>query len=276
MLWREIGGHYTHSFETNFGHIAIGGNLKYLSGIEALGIETTRTSELKRLSTDEISAETVNLIIMGTTTAIDLDDNFGKSAKGTGLGMDIGVSFVFEDYEDDYKLKLGLAINDIGSITFDEGVEGHVLESNNRTIFNKQDYLELTGIRDIVNRASNNILGNPSASLDPSISQIKMGLPTSLVLNADYKVMDQVYVGAVMVQRLPKTKIGLSSPKNVLRNPPVVIGACQKRFQSTSGPATSAYEKGNKRCIAASPGSSVSAEIPSRQGSSSVRKRILK
>ena len=209
MLWREIGGHYTHCFETNFGHIAIGGNLKYLSGIEALGIETTRTSELKRLSPDEISAETVNLSIMGTTTAIDLDDNFGKSAKGTGLGMDIGVSFVFEDYEDDYKLKLGLAINDIGSITFDEGVEGHVLESNNRTIFNKQDYLELTGIRDIVNRASNNILGNPSASLDPSISQIKMGLPTSLVLNADYKVMDQVYVGAVMVQRLPKTKIGL-------------------------------------------------------------------
>jgi len=209
MLWREIGGHYAHSIETSFGEISVGGNLKYLSGMEAISFETTRTAELKRLSPDEVSSETANILLRGTTSAFDLGDDFGKSAKGSGFGVDIGLSMVFSDYEDDYKLKLGLAINDIGSITFDQGVEGHAFQSNNQTIYNKQDYLQLTGIRDLIFRASNNILGDPAASLDPAISTFKMGLPTSLVLNADYKVMEQVYVGAALVQRLPKSQIGL-------------------------------------------------------------------
>ena len=74
---------------------------------------------------------------------------------------------------------------------------------------------------------------------------------------------------------MPKKEMGLSSPMSVLRNPPVVIGAGRKRFQRSSGPGTDAYDKGKRRRTAASPGSSVFAEIPSRQRRPSVCKRIL-
>ncbi len=208
-LWREIGIHYTHTVTTSFGEVSIGANLKYLGGMEALSLETTRTAKLKRISVDEITAATANIEFVGTSAAIDLDDNFGKQVNGNGFGIDIGLSMTIDDYEDDYKLKVGLALNDVGSISFDKGIEGHSFQSNSLTIFDKQDYLQLTGIRDIVNRSSNNILGDPNASLDPSVNTLKIGLPTSIVINADYKVMDNVYIGAVMVQRFPKTQIRL-------------------------------------------------------------------
>jgi len=209
MLWREIGGHYAYSKETNFGKISIGGNLKYLSGIEGIAFETTRTSELKRLSVDELSVEALSMNLVGTRAIIEGNDDFGKRSKGSGFGGDIGVTLSFEDYVDDYKLKVGLAINDIGNIKFDRDVERHSIASNTPTIFNKQDYLELSGIQDLISRASNSVLNDPTASFDLATTSFKLGLPTSIVLNADYRVMDNVYVGAVFVQRFPKTKVGL-------------------------------------------------------------------
>ena len=107
-------------------------------------------------------------------------------------------------------------------------------------------------------------------------------LRCDVCMHSDKKIYaPQMHANAIcQIERLllimPKKEIGLSSPMNVLRNPPLVKDACRKRFQRSSGPGTSAYEKGKMRRTAASPGSSVFAEIPWRQRRPSVRKRILK
>ncbi|MBT8220725.1 MAG: hypothetical protein KJP00_12920, partial [Bacteroidia bacterium] len=133
-------------------------------------------------------------------------DNIADQSRGNGLGMDFGISAIFMDYEDSYRLKIGLAVNDLGKITFDNAVEAHVFQSLNDITFFKNDYLEITDLRDLMQRASNDILGDPTASLDPSITSFEVRLPTSIVASVDYKIIDQVFVSGLYVQRLTLSK----------------------------------------------------------------------
>ena len=88
MLWREIGGHYAYDMETSFGKRVFGANIKLLGGIEAMTLETTNPVQLRRLSEDEVSASTTNIILQGTTSGLDQGDDFGQSVKGNGVGID--------------------------------------------------------------------------------------------------------------------------------------------------------------------------------------------
>lgn len=205
--WREIGFHFGKSFSKSWGEISFGTNLKYISGIEGLTFETNTVSELERLSLDEVSVQNLSIVASGTTSLIDNTD-IGGTAKGSGFGVDIGFNVIFEETDGDYKFKLGVAMNDIGGINFDQGIESHVLQSTNPVVFDKNDFQQMNGLRDLIQRSSNAVLGSPTASAAP-ISSLKIGLPTSMVVNLDYKVLTGVYIGAMMVQRFPKTNVYL-------------------------------------------------------------------
>jgi len=206
--WREIGFHYAHSIDQSWGEISIGTNLKYISGIEGFSLETTTAAELRRLSLDDVSVDNLSIRAMGTTGLID-QNNLGSASTGSGYGFDVGVNLMFEDTDNDYKLRLGIAVNDIGSITFDQNVEAHVLQSTLPTTFSKPDFLDIADLRDLINRTSTTVTGVANGSLDPAITSFDIGLPTAVVLNADYRVTNRIYVGALMVQRFPKANVSL-------------------------------------------------------------------
>lgn len=216
--WREIGFHYGHSIDKSWGEISIGTNLKYISGIEGLSFETTTAAELERLSIDDVSVENLNIRTMGTTGLID-QNNLGSTTTGTGYGIDIGFNLMFEDYDNDYRFKLGLAINDIGSITFDQNVEAHTLQSTSPVTFSKPDFQNIEDLRDLIERTSTAVTGIANGSLDPSISSFKIGLPTALVLNADLRITNRIYLGALLVQRFPKSNVHLERTSVVAISP---------------------------------------------------------
>ncbi|MBT8218376.1 MAG: hypothetical protein KJP00_01035, partial [Bacteroidia bacterium] len=136
MLWREIGIHYSYSKATYFGEISIGTNLKYLNGLEGLVADSKQISILQRIALEELEAVGVDAEIIATSPVLD-QDNIADQSRGNGLGMDFGISAIFRDYEDSYRLKIGLAVNDLGKITFDNAVEAHVFQSLNDITFFK-------------------------------------------------------------------------------------------------------------------------------------------
>lgn len=109
---------------------------------------------------------------------------------------------IVEEYDGDYKLKIGAAVNDIGKLTINNDVEAHLFESNLVALIDKQDYLTAADLQAVVEQASSDFLGGPGASLEPAITSFDIALPTTIVISADYKVMDGVYVNGAYFQRI--------------------------------------------------------------------------
>ncbi|SDS12644.1 hypothetical protein SAMN04515667_1469 [Formosa sp. Hel1_31_208] len=188
-VWSEIGLAYGRQVMNKPKHILNAGvTLKYLQGaggifINSPGLEGQYTAVSESLTTKG----TLNY---GSTNDFDEDDlDFGNLTSG--IGLDIGVTYQWHpnrendsipSYRDPYKLKIGLAITDIGSINYqDTEIKSYDL---NNTV-------DTSTYEDDVEEFLDNNYNNTTVT-----QETKLQLPTALRLLVDYRLSKKWLVSA--------------------------------------------------------------------------------
>ncbi len=200
MAWTEIGINYAREFESNAGHWAIGGNIKFLNGYESFFVQNNTNFQVIRHGNDSISASTLDLEYGFTTASVE-QEALNTKATGTGFGMDLGAIFTIEDGEDDYRFKFGVSLIDLGRISFDRFTESHALKRQGGTNLNFDEFNTVSNIDQSTELLSEIVFGDASLSDRPA--GYKIWLPTALSLQADLKIIDMIYLNSTLVQRIP-------------------------------------------------------------------------
>ena len=198
--WSEVGGTlgYRINRYTNSDHIEnfkFGISVKWLRGVQ-VELDTSR------VITGDYLAGTSQLNLNGDLGQLRLGsgeiDEVSNSI-GQGLGIDLG--FVYErqtststepDVEDDdralnqYRYKFGVSVLDIGRINYGDVVlDNYVLDGtvNTNDFQGDANYIQ--------------VLRANGFQAEPTSNKLKMGLPTRLRLEADWKFRPNWYVNAV-------------------------------------------------------------------------------
>lgn len=201
LNWSEIGLNYAIKIPTAGGSMNFGINLKYLQGYEAGYLESQSNYKHTKLPNNSIE-----LALPNSHYGFALKDPSSVFAErnGRGLGADLGFTWISEEHEDGYRLKLGASLLDLGYIKFNKNAEAHSLQVDTTVTVRLDDYDQFSlpvDLKPLVHSFSQNTLGDPIASLDAD--NFRMALPAVLSLQVDYGVTEFLYVNALYTQRLP-------------------------------------------------------------------------
>ncbi|TDD96021.1 hypothetical protein E0F76_12490 [Flavobacterium cellulosilyticum] len=132
--------------------------------------------------------------------------DYTKSLFGTlnGMALDFGINYQLKD-KDSYKLNAGIAIKNIGELTFknnNNSSTNYTLNIPTGTITSPGLDLSLfqnvTSIKD----AENTLLGTPYLTKKQSETNIKVKLPSVFSAYADFKVVSKLYVSIFTQQKI--------------------------------------------------------------------------
>ena len=132
-------------------------------------------------------------------------NDYSKSIYGglNGMATDIGFNYLWKDGKSKYKIKAGLAIRNIGSMTF--------RDNNNHSTtysFTTQGHqpLDLSLFNNVNNLSEvETILTNKGyLTQTPNKTSFKVNLPTLFTLYSDFKIIPKVYVTGYLQQKLKK------------------------------------------------------------------------
>lgn len=202
MAWDEIGAHFSQRISTTTGYIAAGLNLKMLRGYEAAYLSLNNQTEIRFRENNQVQVTGLDTQYGYTTSNVDIAESqsFNSKPSGSGFGVDLGVNYVIEDETETPKLRLGLSINDIGAIRFKDNAEVHRLQEAQNIIFDESTYQSFTTIEEARDQASRDVLG--SIGLSQLDEDLRVGLPTTISLQADYKIIQNVFVSGLFVNRI--------------------------------------------------------------------------
>lgn len=194
--WIEIGGTYARVLKNEKSTFLKGGiTLKYLKGIangytQGENISVDYDVDGKVVSGNAVpTVTTTGTITYGYSENIEgdnVEDVLG--AKAGGFGIDLGATYewrtdesLINNWENKYKLRVGLSVTDIGMINYKNGKQKSY-------DFNKQltedDFEKINDLDDIENYYS----ANSSGKIEKAV------LPAAVHLNADYLAAKNVYV----------------------------------------------------------------------------------
>jgi len=202
MAWDEIGVHFSQRISTAVGYMSAGINIKNLRGYEAGYISLDNQTELQFANSNQVVLSGLDIQYGFTNSNTGIADNqaYNRTTSGKGLGIDLGFNYVIEDDSDTYKFRVGASINDIGSIKFKNNAEVHGLKGDQSITFDESTYQSFTTIEEVMDQASRDIYG--SIGLSELDEDLKVGLPTNFSIQADYKVVEYVFVSALFVNRI--------------------------------------------------------------------------
>ncbi|MGS2726704.1 DUF5723 family protein [Psychroserpens sp. BH13MA-6] len=195
--WGEIGLVYARTLIDNDQHYLKGGvTLKYLQGAGNAYLKGTNLSvdfDADGSTPDVGTITTTGLIEYGSSQGVSVnedDSDFNIEKGSNGLGADLG--FIYEwrpepteidnASRSNYKLKVGLSITDIGSISYDKA------EANRYDITGSVDEITYESQESIEDKLNN--LYTQIGSEDFT----KVKLPTALHLTLDYNLDTQFFV----------------------------------------------------------------------------------
>ncbi|MFD1144778.1 DUF5723 family protein [Larkinella insperata] len=172
------------------------------------------------LQVDELNAE------LGYTTylqdrgrSVTLRQLFDGNNPGRGWGADIGISYQLKSADDpnNYALRLGIALLDIGAIRYrdDRYVHQYSIDAANRR-FEATDFGQVSGSEGIANVVTNR-LGLTDAN---NSGRFTSGLPTALSINADLAIGRGLYLTGTLLQDVrPKDAIAIRQPSLISVTP---------------------------------------------------------
>jgi hypothetical protein len=111
---------------------------------------------------------------------------FSTSAPGLGFGADIGLTYIDHYDEHSPALQLGIALTDVGGLTYKGLQYAYTDIGTNPVQFNGSDFNNLNGTGAVIQVIQNKL----SNGRTPSSTTFREGLPTSLNLTADYQLPD--------------------------------------------------------------------------------------
>ncbi len=200
MTWTEIGVNYAREFFTDQGIFGIGANLKLLNGYEAFYVDNKSDFLIARFPGDSIAVSDLELSYGFTTSSADTE-SVNPQRNGRGVGIDIGAIWTIEDGPDDYRLKFGVSILDLGRITFNRNLQNHDIEVSGSDGFDADDFSSVSNATDATELLSELLLDDPLESTNSR--NFGIWLPTALSVQADAKIAPLVYANATWVQSIP-------------------------------------------------------------------------
>lgn len=177
-------------------------------GLKNLNGSITQNGTGAYLTTNEPA--TLNIAYSGNLAeSFKNFDDYSKSIFGglNGVATDIGVNYEWKDGNNGYKIKGGLAIRNIGSMTFKDNNNYNTNYTLNiqPTIQNPQG-LDLSLFSDVDNLSDveDILLENGYLSQAPQKKDFKVNLPTVFSLYADFKIIPKIYVTGYLQQKMKK------------------------------------------------------------------------
>jgi hypothetical protein len=217
MGWWELGFTYATVLARPFrNHWSAGITVNWMGGYSGAYIEGRQTDYIAYndsiLNVDYLDAELgFSLPMDYNTDVVDLND---RMLRGSGMGIDIGITYQYRDkpymrkYKgmyyrkkfEDYRWKIGLSVLDIGWVTFRNNAQRHSYDgvSNNHINVN---HLYYNNINDELRSTSELLYGDPNASYRDD--GFRLYLPTSLSLQVDYHPEGPWFVNATFLAPLP-------------------------------------------------------------------------
>lgn len=195
MNWLEYGFHYSAVlFDDGTDQWNAGVTLKYLQGVAAAYIHNTNLQYSIGDSTHLIFAGSVDYGRTDYDSYRNIGD-YGDLNHGHGFGADIGVQYKHAD-----QFKLGFSIMDIGAIRYNRNAAAYHLQTNEAD-FSNWGQLQLHSNL-AVDRTLSAVFYNGDSTRSQVGTGFRMGLPTALSLQADYKLQDHVFLNATIVKGL--------------------------------------------------------------------------
>ncbi|WP_054851609.1 DUF5723 family protein [Olleya sp. ITB9] len=184
--WAELGISYGRILYDDYDHFLKGGiTLKLLQGAGVSFFNSPGFSGNYDASAQTIT--TAGSINYGSRNDIYEDDPIDFDDLKTGFGADLGFTYEWRRNNttdgkghNKYLLKVGLAVTDIGSITYDD-VTQYNYDLNNQT-------------ESTINYNDTEEFLNENYSFTEITKEIKVNLPTALRLSADYHIDRSIYL----------------------------------------------------------------------------------
>ncbi|QIP14041.1 hypothetical protein G8759_16175 [Spirosoma aureum] len=123
---------------------------------------------------------------------------FSTSAPGKGVGVDVGLTYVSQYDVDSPALQLGLAVTDIGGLTYTGEDYNYTDIGQNPVRFRGSDFNNLNGIEDIARVIQQKI----NTGRSPDKTSFRTGLPTSLNITGDYQLPSGFGINLTYLQDL--------------------------------------------------------------------------
>lgn len=132
-------------------------------------------------------------------------NDYSKSIFGglNGFAGDIGVNYEWKDGKDNYKIKAGAAIRNIGSMTFKDDNNYNTNYTLNIPTTNPLNLNEFQNV-DNLSQVEQILLDGGYLTEARNKTDFKVALPTTLSLYADFKIVPKFYVTGYMQQRMKK------------------------------------------------------------------------
>jgi hypothetical protein len=188
-----------------------GATLKILNGISAAGLGIPDAS-FKTYAHDGYAystSGTVNLAFTPNANKWAVANNpflaLQVASNNMGLGMDLGMVYYTNPNEGftvkkGYITRFAASVTDIGSINYTAASTSGSYRVND-TIINYRGIQNYNAIT-YGNRIFNNYIIDSVARQTASVKKFKVGLPTALHLNADFKVQPRIFVNANLLLNL--------------------------------------------------------------------------
>ena len=220
LSWLEYGANFSYIIHQNGRDmLTVGGNLKYLNGLNGVGLNVQKWNYQVQndsvLNSFELKGE---YGIPNIST--EQEGSSGIRGNGSGIGLDIGFNYKkmkksAQGYQPhaaghcmlkDYQYKFGLSLLDIGGIRIESGFyrEFSIEDSIVWDGYNSANPEELTEIDELIN---NELL---RSSNDSQNSSYRVALPAALTAQFDYNFNKGFYVNSTLVHGFSrKRKLGV-------------------------------------------------------------------
>lgn len=199
MVWSEFGLNYAAKIEAYDGYFGLGANLKFINAYEAAYINVKRSVLSAQIPGDTLLFQNPHLNYGVTNMNLEGED-LSFQSNGFGVGVDLGLTYVYEGNEDHYKWKVGVSLLDLGQIELSRNAEEHDLNTDTLVVFPSRQFQSVAN-QDRIHLLSQVGLRDSTASL--TSSNFRMGLPGAISIQGDYKIMEFLYLNGVFIQRIP-------------------------------------------------------------------------
>lgn len=190
MLWYEIGVHASKKFE----HWNFGLNMKHLRSSKSGFIKSSEDQNYSFIN-DIINVNSNVPIEFSFTTDSANDDQFAlfqNFGNGNGWAFDLGSSFRLNDFT------IGFALIDLGQVSVQYNIETYsFVPDQNGNIIDINSYENLTGVRNFLDVLEGDV------PLSFTRDSYNISLPSALSLDVQTKLIDQYFLSANIIQRVP-------------------------------------------------------------------------
>ena len=233
MAWGEIGVSYAYRLnKESFDGWSFGFSLKRLLGVGGAYLDVNQsTYSLIDSKTIDVANQQAEI---GFSLPIDFDTNDYLSnslTTGKGWAMDIGFTYQVllkrqpklnaqwfcEQPVIDYKYRIGVALLDVGSISFKENAQTHSF-INSAQVEGDMRGVDLENVNQIIGLISEQFYGSSSASIVEN--SMRIALPMTLSVQADYNTqIANFYWNASLIYGIPLKGGALRRPNQFIIAP---------------------------------------------------------